>query len=195
PMDDWLAPAGEVWERAAPARVVRGRRPDPDAVAELAALLSEARSPGLVACAGADWDALLALAEHLDCPVWQESFGGRAGFPWDHRLIAGHLPGGRARLREALAGCDVIVAVGGPSLRQYSYEPGPLVADGTRLAAVTEDPAEAQRSLAELVLLASPAAVCRALVELVPAGLGRPPEPFVAPPPAPPPGSGEPLRA
>src|SRR5207244_5516348 len=109
--------------------------------------------------------------------------------------ISGHLPGGRARLREALGGCDVVVAVGGPSLRQYSYEPGPLVADGTRLAAVTEDPAEAQRSLAELVLLASPAAVCRALVELVPAGLGRPPEPFVAPPPAPPPGSGEPLRA
>src|SRR5438876_1969973 len=53
PMDDWLAPAGEAWERAAPARISRGGLPDPLAVQELAALLSSARSPGLVACAGA----------------------------------------------------------------------------------------------------------------------------------------------
>jgi benzoylformate decarboxylase len=196
PMDDWAAEAGEPWERAAPRRVLHGREPDEAAVAELASLLSSARSPGLVACAGAgrpdDWDALVALAEHLNCPVWQESFGGRAGFPWDHRLFAGHLPGARSRLRETLAGCDVVVAVGGPALRQYSYEPGPLAADGTRLAAVTDDPAEARRSVAELAVLASPGAVCRALVALVPAGIGTPPAPRAAPVP---PEPGEPLRA
>jgi benzoylformate decarboxylase len=196
PMDDWLAPAGDAWERAAPGRVFRGREPDRAAVSALSALLESARAPCLVACAGAgrpdDWEALVALAEHLDCPVWQESFGGRAGFPWDHRLFAGHLPGARGRLRDVLSGHDVVVAVGGPSLRQYAYEPGPLVQEGTRLAAVTDDPAEAQRSVAELVVLASPGAVCRSLVELVPAGIGRPPEPLVPPSP---PEPGEPLRA
>jgi benzoylformate decarboxylase len=185
PMDDWLAPAGEAWEQAAPARVLHGREPDAAAVSALAALLESARSPGLVACAGAgrpdDWDALVALAEHLDCPVWQESFGGRAGFPWDHRLFAGHLPGARSRLRETLAGCDVVLAVGGPALRQYAYEPGPLVAEGTRLAAITDDRDEAHRSTAELAVLASPAAVCRALAGLVPARIGTPPERRVGP--------------
>jgi benzoylformate decarboxylase len=167
-------------------------------VAELAALLRSARAPGIVACAGAGravaWEALVALAEHLECPVWQESFGGRAGFPWDHRLFAGHLPGARGRLREALGGCDVVLAVGGPSLRQYAYEPGPLVPEGTRLAAVTDDPDEAHRSIADVVLLASPEAVCRALVGIVPSGIGRPPEPRIPPPPPQPPGSGEALR-
>ena len=59
----------------------------------LADLVSGAAAPALVAGALADsraaWTALMALAERLDCPVWQESFGARAGFPQDHPLFAG----------------------------------------------------------------------------------------------------------
>jgi benzoylformate decarboxylase len=139
--------------------------------------------------AGADdpdtWAALTRLAERLGCPVWQEAFGSRAGFPQDHACFAGHLPAGRSRLREALAGHDLVLTVGAAVFRQYQYEPGPLVGDGTRLALVTADPAEAHRSPAELVLLAAPAPVCRALAEAVserdaaPVALQRPgaPEP------------------
>jgi benzoylformate decarboxylase len=199
PMDDWLAPVPEGHEIAAPVRTLRGRAPDPGAVDRLAALLEEARAPALVVGAGADsqeaWDALVAVAERLGCPVWQESFGARAGFPQDHPQFAGHLPFGRARLRETLAGHDVVLAVGAPAFRQYAYEPGPLTADGTRVALVTEDPAEAHRSPVELAVVATPAAVCGALA----GSLSQRPAPAAPalrrPAPAQPPGRGEPLRA
>jgi benzoylformate decarboxylase len=198
PMSDWLEAAPEPHELAAPTRLLRAREADPAAVEELAALLRDAGSPALVVGAGADeqatWDAVAALAEHLSCPVWQESFGGRVGFPQDHPNYAGLLPGGRTRLRETLAGHDVVVALGAPFLRQYAYEPGPLVVEGTRTAVVTEDPAEAHRSRADLALLMSPAAVCEALLEELPAREGSPRT--HVPPPAPAaPGPGEPLLA
>jgi benzoylformate decarboxylase len=199
PMDDWLAPAPERHELAAPARTLRAGAADPDAVARLAALLDEAREPALVVGAGADtpeaWAALVALAERLGCPVWQEPFSARAGFPQDHPQFVGHLPAGRARLREALVRHDVVVAVGAPVFRQYPYEPGPLTADGTRLAVVTEDSAEAHRSPVELALVAAPASVCRALAECVSPRPGpasaAPRGPAAVAAPAP----GEPLRA
>jgi benzoylformate decarboxylase len=169
PMDDWLAPVPEGHEVSAPVRTLRARAPDPEAVARITALLEEARAPALVVGAGADspdaWAALVALAEKLGCPVWQECFGARAGFPQDHPQFAGHLPPGRGRLRETLAPHDVVVAVGAPAFRQYAYEPGPLTADGTRVALITEDPAEAHRSPVELALVAAPATVCAAVTE------------------------------
>jgi benzoylformate decarboxylase len=199
PMDDWLAPVPDDLEVAAPVRTLRGRAADSDAVARLAALLEEARAPALVVGAGADspeaWDALVALAERLGCPVWQESFGARAGFPQDHTQFAGHLPFGRARLRETLAEHDAVLAVGAPVFRQYPYEPGPLTAEGTRVALVTEDPAEAHRSPVELAVVAAPAAVCAALAETL-SQRPAPAAPFMPrPASAPPPGPGEPLRA
>jgi len=96
PMDDWLAEAGAADERAAPRRVARARGADSRLVAELAELVTDSSSPALVVGAGADdpetWTALVTLAERLGCPVWQESFSSRAGFPQDHPLFAGHLP-------------------------------------------------------------------------------------------------------
>lgn len=199
PMDDWLAPAGETWEEAAPALVLDARAADPSAVATLAALLSGASSPALVVGAGADdpetWAALTGLAERLGCPVWQESFGARAGFPQDHPLFAGHLPASRMRLRETLAGHDVVVVVGAAAFRQYPYEPGPLVADETVVAVVSDDPAEVHRSPVALALLAPPAAVCAALAGQVTPGSG-PHAPVLQRPDAPPPpAAGAPLRA
>lgn len=199
PMDDWLAPVPEGHEVAAPARALRGRVPDQDAIDRLAALIEEAQAPALVVGAGADsakaWAALVAVAEKLGCPVWQESFGARAGFPQDHSQFAGHLPFGRARLRETLAGHDLLLAVGAPVFRQYPYEPGPLTADGTRVALVTDDPAEAHRSPVELAVVASPAAVCGALAR----SLSQRPTPEAPalrrPLPPHPPAPGEPLRA
>ncbi|GIH92357.1 thiamine pyrophosphate-dependent enzyme [Planobispora siamensis] len=183
---------------AAPARVVRPSGVADADLAPLLGLLATARSPVLVTGAGADsaaaWRALTVLAERLGCPVWQESFGARAGFPQDHPLFAGILPAGRSRLREALAGHDAVLAVGAPVFRQYPYEPGPLVAPGTAVAVVTDDPAEAHRSPAELAVLASPAVVCARLAELVPARDAVPPRFAKALPPAPP-APGEELRA
>jgi benzoylformate decarboxylase len=199
PMDDWLAPAGEQHEIAAPERLLYARAAEPAAIAELADLLGQASSPVLVVGAGADdpdaWAALVELAERLACPVWQEAFGARAGFPQDHPRFAGHLPAGRRRLREALAGHELVLAVGAPVFRQYPFEPGPLVEPGTRVVVVTDDPAEAHRSPADLAVLAAPAALCAELVRVLPEPSGRAPKPMERPPAPEPPATGEPLRA
>ncbi|MGW0801987.1 thiamine pyrophosphate-dependent enzyme [Nonomuraea sp. NPDC002799] len=168
PMDDWAQPFGDEETVAAPGRLLRPAAVADGDLAPLVKLLAGARSPAIVAGAGAGWESLVPLAERLGCPVFQESFGARAGFPQDHPQYAGVLPADRARLREALAGHDVVLAVGAPVFRQYPYAPGPLVAPGTSVAVVTDDPAEAHRSPAGLAYLASPSAVCARLTTLLP---------------------------
>ena len=49
---------------------------------------------------------------------------------------------------------DVVLVVGAPAFRQYPYVAGTLAPPGTRVAVVTNDPAEAHRSVAELAVLA-----------------------------------------
>jgi benzoylformate decarboxylase len=199
PMDDWGATVDEEREDAAAGRVVRAAAPDPGAVDELVAFLAGANAPALVVGAGADapetWAALVELAERLVAPVYQESFGARAGFPQDHRLFAGVLPADRPRLRETLAPHDAILVVGAPVFRQSPYAPGRFTEPSTRIALVGDDPGEVHRSPVELAVLAAPAPVCRELALRLPARDAEPPEPY-RPPPAPdPPGSGEPLQA
>ncbi|MEV6151194.1 thiamine pyrophosphate-dependent enzyme [Nonomuraea sp. NPDC052129] len=216
PLDDWAAPFKDE-TIAAPTRLLRPAAVSDESLVPLAALLSDARSPAIVAGAGvgvnmggvasgpsgegavasgpsggdagavasgrsdeslalagsgvrgAGWAAVVALAERLGCPVWQESFGAMAGFPQDHPQYAGVLPADRGRLRAALAAHDVVLAVGAPVFRQYPFDTGPLVEPGTTVALVTDDPAEAHRSPADLAYLAAPAAVCERLAVLVPA--------------------------
>src|ERR671924_405003 len=148
PMDDWLAHAPARHEIAAPARTLRGRPPDSEAVDRIAALLEEARAPALVVGAGADspeaWAAVVALAEKLGCPVWQEAFGARAGFPQDHPQFAGHLPFDRARLRDVLADRDAVLAVGAPVPRPAAGARG--TASGRARAERAGRAADARRS-------------------------------------------------
>ena len=165
-MDDWEEPADEEREPAAAVGpVLRAAAADPEAVDALAAFLADAKSPALVVGAGADdpetWAALVELAERLVAPVFQESFGARAGFPQDHPLYQGVLPADRPRLRERLAPYDALLVVGAPVFRQSRYAPGRLTEPGTRIAVVSDDPDEVHRSPAELAVLAPPAAVCR----------------------------------
>jgi benzoylformate decarboxylase len=200
PSGDWMETMDGVAELAAAAVVHHAARVDPADLRELATMITQAARPALVVGAGADsaatWAALVELAERLGAPVWQESFGARAGFPQDHPLFAGHLPAGRARLREALAGHDLVVAVGAPVFRQYPFESGPLVNPGTRLAILTEDPAEAHRSPVELAIVGPLAEACAALVEQVPRRDGaRPATPLRTVESPQPPDAGQPLRA
>ena len=125
--------------------------------------------------------------------MFQEPFGAQAGFPQDHPLYAGLLPARRTRVREALAPHDAVLVIGTGALRQYPYDPGPLVEPGTTLALVTQDPEEAHRSPVELAVLGDPGAVCTALArEVSPrASATR----FTRPAPLDPPAPGAPLRA
>jgi benzoylformate decarboxylase len=157
PMDDWLAPWDGSETIPAPGELVRAAGADAGAVAMVAERIDQAARVAMVTGAGADgaarWAAVTALAERLGCPVWQEPFGARAGFPQDHPRFAGHLPAARGRLRETLAGYDLVVVAGAPVLRQYPYEPGPLVPEGTGVIQLTEDPAEAARAPAALAVV------------------------------------------
>src|SRR5690348_16283747 len=105
-MDDWTAPADDLGIARGADRLLRSRAVDDAAAEEVAALIAGSERPALVVGAGADrpaaWSALVALAEKLRAPVYQEAFGGRAGFPQDHPNYAGILPASRARLREKL---------------------------------------------------------------------------------------------
>ncbi|GAA4231841.1 benzoylformate decarboxylase [Actinomadura meridiana] len=171
PMDDWTVPVEEGATLAAPDVVRSTARPDPDVVAELADLVNGASNPAIVVGSGADspaaWTALTALADRLSCPVWQEAFGARAGFPQDHPRFAGHLPAGRAALRQALSGHDLVLTVGAPIFRQYHFEPGPLLPPGTRAVVISQFAEEIHRSPAELAVHADPGLVCAALVDAV----------------------------
>ncbi|MBZ3900393.1 thiamine pyrophosphate-binding protein [Streptomyces griseiscabiei] len=196
PMDDWDAPSDEVRD-AAPLVVRRPLTAIGDEADELTGWLDESVSPVIVAGSGNDdatsWAALVELAEKLGAPVWQEAFGARAGFPQDHPAFAGHLPSGRTALREVLAGHDLLLTVGAPALRQYTWEPGELVPAGTRVAQITAYPDEAHNSIADLTVIADPARLCWHLAGQV---RGRAATASVrrVPDPVPPPGRDEPLR-
>ena len=187
PMDDWLQPVDEEREDAAPTRVVRAAEANAAAIDELAAFLEDARSPALVVGAGADdpstWSALVELAERLVAPVFQESFGARAGFPQDHGLFAGFLPADRPRLREKLEPYDAVLVVGAPVFRQSPFAEGRFIREGTRIVVVSDDPDEVHRSPVELAVLASPAAVCSALAQRVQQRDAELPVQFQPPPP------------
>lgn len=171
PMSDWDEPV-DASATAAAQRVVCAAAGIPRELAALGAALATAKSPAIVAGSGNDseagWAALVALADRLDAPVWQEAFGSRAGFPQDHPRFHGHLPADRPRVRETLAGHDAVLVVGAAALRQYPYKSGSLVPEGTRLFVITADQAEAIRSPAELSIVGDPATLCAALA----AGLG-----------------------
>jgi benzoylformate decarboxylase len=196
PMDDWSAPVDDDREDAAPAEVVRASGVDDAAVARLEAFLADARRPAIVVGAGADdpetWAALVKLAERLVAPVFQESFGARAGFPQDDHLFAGVLPADRSRLRERLAGYDALLVVGAPVFRQSPYGEGRLTDAGTRVALLSDETDELHRSPAELAVLAPLAATCAELALRVPQRDAVPPQQFRPPPP---PEPAHPLRA
>jgi thiamine pyrophosphate-dependent acetolactate synthase large subunit-like protein len=200
PMDDWTAAVDEEREPAAAVGpVLRASTADSGAVDALAAFLAEAASPAIVVGAGADdpasWAALVELAERLVAPVFQEAFGGRAGFPQDHRLFAGVLSSHRPTLREQLAPYDTVLVVGAPAFRQAGFAPGPFAHPSMRLALVSDDSEEIYRSPAHVSVLAPPAAVCRELAARLPQRDAAPPPPLVRPAAPAPPASGEPLTA
>jgi benzoylformate decarboxylase len=198
PMGDWLEPVDEL-AAGSPLRTVRPQSVAPEELTELADLLARARSPALVV--GSEdsresWDAVVALAERLRCPVWQEPFVRRAGFPQDHELFAGFLGWRRRVMHQALAPHDVVVAVGTNAFRLYLFdEPVAVVEPDTKVAVITADPSEAHRSPCELAVVAPVAATCRALTALLEPRAGGRPQSFPRPAPLSAPAPGEPLSA
>ncbi|MBK5237508.1 MAG: thiamine pyrophosphate-binding protein [Actinomycetales bacterium] len=171
PMDDWATPYDLTHVLAAPDLVRSERLASPLALAELATHIDAAFNPVMVVGAGnatdAGWSAAVDLAEKLQLPVYQESFGARPGFPQDHHLFAGFLSSARSTLRGQLAGHDLILAVGAPVFRQYNFEPGAMYDEGATVLLLTDDTDEAHRSRASMVVIADPAPALATLVDHV----------------------------
>jgi benzoylformate decarboxylase len=169
PMDDWDASVDDGAVAHATGRSVSsGGAAD---VAELARRLGKASNPVLVVGpdvdAGGGWDACVALAEKQRLPVWATPApgGGRIGFPENHPLFQGILPPAIGPVAETLSGHDLVLVVGSSVFPYYPNIPGPLLADGTSLVAVTSDPDEAARAPMGDALVGDVAATLAALVD------------------------------
>jgi benzoylformate decarboxylase len=197
PMGDWEEPADKHVAPGSPAKVLAAPAVADADVEEMAALIESAASPAIVVGAGADdeagWAGGVALAEKLRAPVWMQEFGSRAGFPQDHPLFAGHLHWSRARLREALGDHDLVIAVGTAAFLLYIYDPGELVGPDARVAVITDVAEEANRSDAELALLAPPGLACAQIAARLEQRDGPDPARRQVPPDPAPPAAGEPL--
>ena len=99
-----------------PSRVASGIRGDASAIAQAAAIIAKARSPLIVAgdCVpqGNALEELVAFAEAVGAPVYDEGMASRAMFPSSHPLYRGAL----VRLPEAIRGLlsqhDLLVSIG-----------------------------------------------------------------------------------
>lgn len=147
PLDDWEAEAeGDAVLRSVATRVA----PDPARLETVAQAVRNSRNPVLVLGAGVDrsggWDAGIALAERLGCPVYGAPIAERLGFPTDHPQYRGPLPFAIAPVARALESHDLVIVVGAEVFRYYPYVPGAYLRPGTRLWQLTDDPAEAARA-------------------------------------------------
>lgn len=192
PMDDYDHPAddGQTADLAA-RRVTLRAAPEPSAMLRLTQQLVAASNPALVLGLAADAlggrEDAMALAERQNLPVWAAPSCGRSVFPTDSRLFAGYLPFGAELIQQALAGHDLVLVVGAPVFTTYPYIPGRVVAEGTRLVQIGDDPDELARASLGDALLGDPALALAALRQAVeaapPTSRPTPPRRAAAPQP------------
>lgn len=167
PMSDWAEPADESIDLASPVAVRVAAGIDEPTLTELTAFADAGERIAVIAGPGADtpacWAALSSLAARLGAPVWQEAHGAQSGYPQDDPRFQGHLPPLRADLRATLAEFDTVLVFGAPAFRQGTWDSGRFVEKGTRVAVVTQDPAEAVSSAASLTVIGDVATIADAL--------------------------------
>jgi benzoylformate decarboxylase len=175
PMDDWYAQVRDEREvRYQTTRTVSGASaPDSAGVERLARRLVEAANPAFVAGPDIDaaggWEAAVRLAERARLPVYATpaTGGGRLGFPENHPLFQAILPPAVQPLSEALSPHDFVLAAGTSIFPYYPNIPGPLLAEGTSLTAITSDPDEAARAPMGDALVADVGLTLAALADAV----------------------------
>jgi benzoylformate decarboxylase len=184
PMDDWGVDVEDDALAHQSARTVTGAAlPGPQAIEQLCGRLRTAKRPALVAGpeidAGGGWEAAIRLAERQRLTVYATPApgGGRIGFPEDHHLFAGILPPAVLPVGETLAAHDFVLTVGTSVFPYYPNVPGPLLAPGTELVAITSDPDEAARAPMGDAIVADPALTLAALAEQVGESDREPPPP------------------
>ena len=190
PMDDWHAEVDEDAVRHAATRAVTATAMATEgSLTDVAALLENARNPALVAGPDVDasgaWELAVELAEKQRLPVWASPApgGGRLGFPEGHPNFRGVLPPAIGPLSETLSPYDFVLVVGASVFSYYPNIPGPLLAQGTRLVAITSDPDEAQRAPMGDAIIADVRTSLAGLLERIGESDREAPEALPAPPP------------
>ncbi len=170
PLEAQAGPSGALPVLAAGPR--RLDPPEPDDLRRAAQMLAQASSPVILAGDGvAHGDAhgdLSALAARLGAPVMGEPFAARMPLDTDDAAWAGPMPRAAAPIRQALAGHDVVLAVGMPVFRLFGWSPGSPMPDGARLIHIDVDPDEIGRMIApEVGMVADPGDALRGLLALL----------------------------
>jgi acetolactate synthase I/II/III large subunit len=135
PFDTFLSADYLPAERAKPEPSL-GAEPDPDQVKSVAALLSEASRPALIAGSGVWWGhaegALRQFAEAADLPVYTNGLA-RGMLPPGHRLF-------RSRSRSAgLGQADLVFVVGVPLDFRLNWGQAPVIDDDAKIVYIDSD--------------------------------------------------------
>jgi benzoylformate decarboxylase len=182
PEDDWDAPAEPLGPRA----IVGDFVGDVGGLRAVAAALDRSVRPAVVVGPGVDrdgaWDVTVALAERTGAAVWASPLSARCSFPEDHPAFAGFLTPDRQKLRDQLAGRDVIVVLGAPVFTYHVPSDGPFLPEGATLFQLVDDPVAASFAPVGTAVLTSlgpgVAEIVKALVGPPrPAAAGRGPRP------------------
>lgn len=125
---------------AAPDRLYRAARPDPEGVAEATRLILAAKRPVMVLgddiARGGAAEAAVKLAERIGAAVWVEGLRHHASFPTAHRAFRGALPFDAAAIRTALEGVDLVLLAGGPFFEEVWFAPGSAIPEGAKVVQV-----------------------------------------------------------
>ncbi len=139
PIDDW----DQMCTPPAATRMFARTCGDAAALGEVADALAHARKPVFVVGAQIAlddaWDAVIALAERHNAPVWVAPMNARVSFPEDHPLFQGFLDAFRERIVAALGETDLVLVLGGPAFTYHAEGFGPHVPDGAALFQLTND--------------------------------------------------------
>ncbi len=120
----------------------RASQPDAEGVAAMAALLSKAKAPVIVAGddvarRGASGE-LTALAETLGASIWVEGIHAQAPVASSHPLLRGGLPFEAATIRRALGDADCVLMVGGPFFEEVWHDQGSPFPAGAAVLQIEE---------------------------------------------------------
>lgn len=153
-----------------PARLFARNKPGPEGIAAAAELLAGAHRPAIicgdgVARAGAQ-EELVALAELIGAPVWNEGMFHHINFPLTHPNCRDRLPDDHAGIRRYLEGCDRILLIGGNFFEEFWYAPGSPFPPGCSLIQIEAAPASLAVNFSlDVGLAADPRLALEALLE------------------------------
>jgi len=123
-------------------RVATGVRPSDDVIESLARRLLQSRYPVIVAGGEISkyeaWAECTALAEVLGAPVYQQTVPDAAHFPTDHPAYMGTLQRNQKKVRDMLAAHDLLLSLGGDSIRMSVHSPIEPLPEGLPTVQISE---------------------------------------------------------